>query len=82
MKMISKVALAAVGALALSAGAASAEIVCNDDGDCWHVRHHMDYPAGIRLHVHCAGPTNNRKAKSAIDTKHQKTTEKPSYRRN
>jgi hypothetical protein len=52
MKMISKVALAAVGALALSAGAASAEIVCNDDGDCWHVRHHMDYPAGIRLHVH------------------------------
>ena len=52
MKTIYKIAIAAAGALTLTAGTASAEIVCNDDGDCWHVRHHIDYPTNLRIHVH------------------------------
>lgn len=52
MRTLSKIALAAVGALALTATAASAEIVCNDEGDCWHVRHRVEYRPEFRLHVH------------------------------
>lgn len=52
MNIISKIAIAAAGALALTAGTASAEIVCNDDGDCWHVKSHIDYPADVRVRVH------------------------------
>jgi hypothetical protein len=52
MNTISKIAIAAAGALALTAGAASAEIVCNDEGDCWHVRHRVEYRPEFRLHVH------------------------------
>ena len=33
----------AAGALALASTTASAAIVCNRDGDCWHA-HHGDYP--------------------------------------
>jgi hypothetical protein len=52
MNSILKIAVFAAGALILTAGATSAEIVCNDDGDCWHVRHHVDYPADVRVYVH------------------------------
>lgn len=52
MRTLSKIALAAVGSLALTATAASAEIVCNDEGDCWHVRHRVEYRPEFRLHVH------------------------------
>lgn len=52
MKFISKVAIAAATGLALSASGASAEIVCNDDGDCWHVKERVEYPADVRVHVH------------------------------
>jgi hypothetical protein len=38
MKFLTKSALAAASLLALGATTASAEIVCNDEGDCWHVR--------------------------------------------
>jgi hypothetical protein len=40
----------AIGALA-SAGAASAAIVCNADGDCWHVDNRATYPhVTLRYH--------------------------------
>ena len=42
-------ALIALGALAL-AGGASARVVCNAQGDCWHTDHKTNY--GIRLEVH------------------------------
>ena len=38
MKALSKAFLIGAGALALTASAASAAIVCNDEGDCWRVR--------------------------------------------
>ncbi len=44
--------VAAVGALALSAGGAAADIVCNDDGDCWHVRQRIEYRPEYRLRVY------------------------------
>jgi hypothetical protein len=44
-------ATAAAGALALSAGAANAYIVCNAEGVCWHTHAHYNYPApGIVYH--------------------------------
>jgi hypothetical protein len=61
MKMMTKMIVAGAGALALSATAASAEIVCNDDGDCWHVREHVEYRPEFRLRVH---PDNWRWAES------------------
>jgi hypothetical protein len=39
-------------ALALSAGSASAAIVCNGEGACWHVRNHYAYPPAYGLVVH------------------------------
>lgn len=55
MRSFGKVTFAAaisVGALAFTAGNASADIVCNDDGDCWHAHEHYDYPAGAGIVVH------------------------------
>ena len=52
MRSISKAMLIGAGALALAATSASAEVVCNDDGDCWHVKGKMDYKPEFRLHVH------------------------------
>ncbi len=55
MKFASKIAAAAilsVGALAFTAGTASARIVCNDEGDCWHTHAEYDYPPAVHLEVH------------------------------
>ena len=38
--------------LALSSLTASARIVCNDDGDCWHVERDYVYPPSVRLSIH------------------------------
>lgn len=45
-------ALLSVGGLAVTATSASAEIVCNELGDCWHVRDHYTYPDNVRIVVH------------------------------
>lgn len=52
MKSMTKMLFAGASALALTATTASAEIICNDDGDCWHVREHVEYRPEFRLHVH------------------------------
>lgn len=39
-------------ALAMTAGTASAAVVCNDDGDCWRVRGRPAYGPELRLRVH------------------------------
>jgi len=39
-------------ALALGTGTAAAAIVCNADGDCWHVRDAYTYPDTARVVVH------------------------------
>lgn len=44
-------AAVATGAL-VAASAASADVVCNRAGECWHVHDRLDYPAvaGITFH--------------------------------
>jgi hypothetical protein len=58
MKNLGKVAIAALfgaGALALTAGTAMADVVCNAEGECWHQRHHYDYHPEFGLTVHPDG---------------------------
>ncbi|MDB5734416.1 MAG: putative transrane protein [Alphaproteobacteria bacterium] len=45
-------ALVGAGALAATAGTASAYVACNRAGDCWHTTDRYDYrPAfGVRVH--------------------------------
>lgn len=52
MNLITKLAIGAAGSLALTATAASAEIVCNGEGECWHVKEHVEYKPefGVRVH--------------------------------
>ncbi|MEP6829422.1 MAG: hypothetical protein ABI963_03715 [Rhizomicrobium sp.] len=44
-------ALMGVGALA-SAGSASAEVVCNNAGDCWHTDKHYRYDSNLGVQRH------------------------------
>jgi hypothetical protein len=47
------VAALGAGAFVLSAGAASARIVCDTDGDCWHVTDDSYvYPAEAQVVIH------------------------------
>jgi hypothetical protein len=52
MKTLYKAALGAACALALSATASSAAIVCNSDGDCWHVKKRHDYRPDFGVRVY------------------------------
>ena len=52
MKLMTTAALLGAGMLALTATTASAEIVCNEDGDCWHVKERHKYPADVKLRVY------------------------------
>jgi hypothetical protein len=38
--------------LAMSSLGASARIVCNEDGDCWHVQSEYAYPPSVRPQIH------------------------------
>ncbi len=45
--------LAAVtGASFVAVTAASADVVCNRAGECWHVHDRLDYPAGVGVTFH------------------------------
>lgn len=52
MNALTKVVLAGAGALALTTTAASAEIVCNSEGDCWHVKVRHEYRPEFGVHVY------------------------------
>jgi hypothetical protein len=52
MKIVTTAALLGAGMLALTASTASAEIVCNNDGDCWHVKQRYTYAPDLNLRVH------------------------------
>jgi hypothetical protein len=52
MKHLGKSILAGAGALAVSATFASADVVCNEDGDCWRVRERYEYKPELRLKVY------------------------------
>ena len=51
MKTLRTVLIAGAGALALSATAASAAVVCNEEGDCWRVQGDRTYEPGLKLRV-------------------------------
>ena len=51
MRTMSKLLFAAAAALTLTAGAASAAVVCNDEGDCWRVSGEPRYEPGLRLRI-------------------------------
>lgn len=44
--------LACAAAFAFTASAASAAVVCNDEGDCWRVKERRDYDPGLKLRVY------------------------------
>ncbi len=52
MKLFAKLAFAGVSVLALTATSASAEIACNGEGECWHVKDRIEYKPefGVRVH--------------------------------
>ena len=43
MRLLTKSILLAAGALALAATSASAEIACNGEGECWHIKGKADF---------------------------------------
>jgi hypothetical protein len=43
MRSLTKVVLVAAGALTFAATSASAEIVCNREGECWHIHGRADF---------------------------------------
>jgi hypothetical protein len=51
MNPFCKALLVAASTLALSAATASAEIACNGEGECWHVKRH-DFHPDLKLTVH------------------------------
>jgi hypothetical protein len=52
MKGLSKTIFGAACLLALGATTASADIVCNAEGECWHVRDKYVYRSEFGLVVH------------------------------
>lgn len=52
MKLVTTAALLGAGMLAFTATTASADIVCNDEGDCWHVKERHRYPPDVKLRVY------------------------------
>ena len=52
MKHFGIAVLGIVGALAFTATSASAAIVCNDNGDCWHVKEKYEYKPEFGVHVY------------------------------
>ena len=52
MKPFAIFTLVGAGALVLSATSAAAEIVCNDEGDCWHVKERVEYQPELKLRFH------------------------------
>jgi hypothetical protein len=55
MNIHGKMAILALGILAMmgmSSLSASARIVCNVDGDCWHVHDDYAFPPGVGVVIH------------------------------
>jgi len=51
MKAINKALLIGAGAFALTASAASAAVVCNDEGDCWRIKEQRNYEPSLKLRI-------------------------------
>jgi hypothetical protein len=44
--------LLSAGSIAFTTTSASADVVCNKEGDCWHVKDHYTYPPEVTIQVH------------------------------
>ena len=51
MTALPKALAVAAAVFTLSTGAASAAVVCNDEGDCWRVRGEPRYEPSLRLRI-------------------------------
>jgi hypothetical protein len=51
MKTFTKAMLGAGVALTLTAGTASAAVVCNEEGDCWRVEGEPRYEPSLKLRI-------------------------------
>jgi hypothetical protein len=51
MNALTKALLTGASAITSTATSVSAELVCNYEGDCWHVRGRVDYKPVLRLHA-------------------------------
>jgi hypothetical protein len=52
MNAFAKALLVGAGTLTLTATSVSAAVVCNNEGDCWHVRGRPQYEPALRLQIH------------------------------
>jgi hypothetical protein len=52
MHAFTKTLIIAASGLALAATGASASVVCNDEGNCWHTKGDVEYKPELKLHVH------------------------------
>ena len=52
MNIFTKAILIGASALAMSTANASAAIVCNEEGDCWHVAGRADYQPELKLRIY------------------------------
>jgi hypothetical protein len=52
LRNVTFAALIGAGALVMATTNASARIVCNEDGDCWHAHEDYDYRPEFKLTVH------------------------------
>jgi hypothetical protein len=53
MRLCLKAGLAAIAVLGMAGSNASAAVVCNEEGDCWHVKGDPDYyKPEHKLYVH------------------------------
>ena len=52
MKYLVSAAFGGLGVFALTATGASAAIVCNEDGDCWHVKQKYEYRPEFGVQVY------------------------------
>jgi hypothetical protein len=44
--------LLGTGVLVTTAGTASARVVCNNSGDCWHTDQRVKYPPSVSMQIH------------------------------
>lgn len=52
MSSISKMTIIAAAAMTLGVSSASADVVCNEEGDCWRVKERRTYEPSLKLRVY------------------------------
>jgi hypothetical protein len=51
MRSVHILTLAGAALLAVTAGSASAAVVCNAEGDCWRVKEQRNYEPSLKLRI-------------------------------